>query len=159
MDDSEFLQAFLDRRLPAFHHRDHVRLAWIYLRDDFGLLGIDGFVRALKAFASAAGQPGIYHETMTWAYLLLIRERMARKPAADWATFAAENPDLLTWNPSILDRSPTRDSGLGSGAARLSAARSRAVQRRHRGLMPAAGQGASVATSPSAASDTAWRRR
>lgn len=104
MDDSEFHQAFLDRRLPAFHHRDHVRLAWIYLRDDSSLLGIDCFVRALKAFASAAGQPGIYHETMTWAYLLLIRERMARKPAADWATFAAENPDLLTWNPAILDR-------------------------------------------------------
>ena len=33
-----------------------------------------------------------------------IRERMARCPDSDFATFAAQNPDLLTWKPSILDR-------------------------------------------------------
>lgn len=104
MDDKAFLEAFLQRGLPAFHHRDHVRLAWIYLRADASLIGLDAFVRALQAFAAAAGQPGIYHETMTWAYLLLIRARMARCPDSDFATFAAQNPDLLTWKPSVLDR-------------------------------------------------------
>ncbi|HNN94212.1 MAG TPA: hypothetical protein PKI03_18170 [Pseudomonadota bacterium] len=104
MDDKAFLAAFLQRRLPAFHHRDHVRLAWIYLRQDASLIGLDAFVRALQAFAADAGQPGIYHETMTWAYLLLLRERMARCPGTDFATFAGENPDLLTWKPSVLDR-------------------------------------------------------
>ena len=104
MDDKAFLAAFLQRRLPAFHHRDHVRLAWIYLRADASLIGLDAFVRGLQTFAAAAGQPGIYHETMTWAYLLLIRERMARCPDSDFASFAAQNPDLLTWKPSVLDR-------------------------------------------------------
>ena len=34
MTDSEFVDSFEDCTLPstAFHHRDHVRLAWIYLR-------------------------------------------------------------------------------------------------------------------------------
>ena len=35
MTESEFVAAFEDASLPetAFRHRDHVRLAWIYLRE------------------------------------------------------------------------------------------------------------------------------
>ena len=45
----------------------------------------------------------LYHATITWAYLLLINERQQRAPAATWDEFAAANPDLLTWKPSVLD--------------------------------------------------------
>ncbi len=104
MEDDDFRRAFEERRLDAFHHREHVRLAWVYLRDEPGLAGLERFVAALKGFAADAGKPGLYHETLTWAFLLIVRERMARTPAATFADFADANPDLLAWKPSILDR-------------------------------------------------------
>ena len=59
---------------------------------------------AIKRFADAKGATGLYHETITWAFLLLIAERQARNPAATWEEFEAANPDLLAWKPSILER-------------------------------------------------------
>jgi hypothetical protein len=48
--------------------------------------------------------PGLYHETITVAYLLLINERLSGNRDLDWETFAARNRDLLAWKPSLLDR-------------------------------------------------------
>lgn len=104
MNDEDFRRAFLARELRAFRHRDHVRLAWIHLREDSSLTGVDRFVRELRAFAADAGKPELYHETVTWGFLLLMRERMADCPAGDFASFAAANPDFLAWKPSVLDR-------------------------------------------------------
>jgi hypothetical protein len=47
---------------------------------------------------------GLYHETITWAFLLIIAERQARCGAVTWDDFAAANADLLVWKPSILER-------------------------------------------------------
>lgn len=106
MNDHEFVDAFERCALPngSFHHRDHVRLAWIYLRDQPPLDALARFTTSLKRFATANGHPELYHETITWAYLLLIHERMARSSADDFESFAAENVDLFAWKPSILDR-------------------------------------------------------
>ncbi|MEA2601286.1 MAG: hypothetical protein QOF89_2278 [Acidobacteriota bacterium] len=122
LTDADFVRSFEDCTLPnsAFHHRDHVRLAWIYLRRHPPLEALRRFADSLKRFAAANGHPGLYHETITWAYLLLIQERMARGEAATWAAwedFAARNLDLLTWKPSILDRYYTPET-LGSELAR-----------------------------------------
>ena len=62
------------------------------------------FSAAIKRFADAKGATGLYHETITWAFLLLIADRQARRPAAGWQEFEGENSDLLTWKPSILTR-------------------------------------------------------
>lgn len=107
MTEDEFVRAFEECSLPssAFHHRDHVRLAWIYLRQDPPLDALRRFAEGLRRFATAHGHPGLYHETITWAYLFLIHERMAAGAESEgWEEFAARNPDLLAWNPSILDR-------------------------------------------------------
>jgi hypothetical protein len=104
MDDAEFRRAFDERKLAGFRHRDHVRLAFICLREDPSLRGLDGFVRALQAFAAHAGRPELYHETLTWAFLLILRERMEQGTAANFDEFADANPDLLAWQPSVLDR-------------------------------------------------------
>jgi len=104
MNDRDFAEAFERCAITSFHHRDHVRLAWIYLRHSPPLDALARFTASLKRFAAANGHPELYHETITWAYLLLIHERMARTPADDFETFAAENADLLAWKPSILDR-------------------------------------------------------
>lgn len=106
MNDSDFLTAFEEGTLPeeCFHHRDHVRAAWLLLKEDAPAAALDRFSAALRRFASAKGKAGLYHETITWAYVLLINERMERAGRGlDWERFAATNPDLLTWRPSVLE--------------------------------------------------------
>lgn len=104
MEDLDFIRGFETATLQEFHHRDHVRVAWLYLKRDPVLVALSKFTTGLKRFAASKGVPGLYHETITWAYLLLIRERMARRaPDATWEEFSSENPDLLTWRPSILE--------------------------------------------------------
>jgi hypothetical protein len=119
MTDEQFLRAFESAALPAgaFHHADHVRLAWLYLDRYPALEAIARFGDGLRRFAAAQGKATLYHETVTWAFLLLIRERQARAPAAGWAEFAAGNPDLLAWRPSALARY-YRDETLASDLAR-----------------------------------------
>jgi hypothetical protein len=96
----------------AFHHADHVRLAFAYLSEcraecgaECGVLeALDKFTSALKKFAAANGKPQLYHETITYAYFFLIRERMVRCAGTNWEEFACQNPDLLVWKNGILSR-------------------------------------------------------
>ena len=103
---TDLLQGFLDTTLPAeqFHHEQHVHVAWLFVRDRGMPAALAEFATAIKRFADAKGATGLYHETITWAYLLLIAERQAVCQAASWEDFAAANPDLLSWKPSILER-------------------------------------------------------
>ena len=63
-----------------------------------------------RSFASARlfagqGKPSLYHETITTAFLLVINERLdGSERSLSWDAFALRNPDLLSWNPSVLDR-------------------------------------------------------
>jgi len=101
-----------------FRHADHIRLAWLYLRDLAFTDAAVRFTTTLRKFAAANGVPEKYHETITWAYLVLINERMRRdEPPASWEAFRASNPDLFEWKPSILQRYYT-PATLGSEAAR-----------------------------------------
>lgn len=120
LDDSTLLHQFEAGTLAegTFHHCDHVRIAWLYLKAVPPLTALARFVEGLKRFVAAHGKEELYHETITWAYLLLIHERMEREGSgATWEEFAAHNPDLLTWKPSILDRY-YRPETLGSEVAR-----------------------------------------
>jgi hypothetical protein len=115
MHDEQFIAEFQAGRLEPFHHQDHVRMAWLYLQRAPLLEAIANFTADLQHFAATKGQPNLYHETITWGYLLLMHERMARVPGQDWATFAAANADLLTWQNNILKtyyRAETLQSGL-----------------------------------------------
>jgi len=95
----------------AFHHADHVRMGFAYLRQYPLLVALDKFSAALKRFAIANGMPNLYHETITWTYLLLINERIARaEQPQDWEQFARANPDLLTRQGGVLDRYYSKDS-------------------------------------------------
>ena len=122
MRDRDFLAAFEEGTLPSdgFHHADHVRAAWLMLRSEPPATALGRFSSALKRFAAANNKPGLYHETITWAYLLLVNERMERAGrATGWEEFAASNLDLMTWRPSVLDRYYTSET-LGSDLARRS---------------------------------------
>lgn len=106
MTNQELIDRFENGSVPEaeFHHADHVRLAFAYLRQFPPLEALDKFIGALKRYAAALGKANLYHETITHAYFFLIRERMARTARLDWDEFIAANPDLLTWKNGVLTR-------------------------------------------------------
>ena len=61
MTDSQFVHAFETGTLPedGFHHRDHVRLAFLYLRRSPLPAAIRRFRTGLRRFAAAKGKPGL----------------------------------------------------------------------------------------------------
>jgi hypothetical protein len=120
MEDREFLAAFESGTLPEeeFHHRDHVRAAWLLLQGAPPASALARFSSTLRHFATRLGKADRYHETITWAYLLLINERMERTGRGkDWPEFAEANADLLTWRETVL-RSYYREETLRSDLAR-----------------------------------------
>src|SRR5437588_468140 len=68
------------------------------------LEGIGRFSDAPRRFAAAQGKPNLYHETITWAYVLIIRQRMAQSANQEWDEFAQNNPDLFVSKKGILSR-------------------------------------------------------
>jgi hypothetical protein len=101
MTNEEIIEEFEKSRAPGgfFHHADHIRVAFAYLSQCPVLEALQKFSDALRRFAVAQGKPHLYHETITWAYLFLIRERMLRADDPQtWEEFAAQNSDLLTWD-------------------------------------------------------------
>jgi len=119
-NDDEFIRQSEACTLPAecFHHQDHVKLAWLYLQRHSLLETLQKFSEGIKRFAAAHGKTNLYHETITWAYVFLIHERMKRAGGEQsWEEFAAANPDLLNWQTSIL-KSLYREETLHSELAR-----------------------------------------
>jgi len=105
--DDELMAELEACTLPEdqFHHGNHVRAAWVYLTRLPTLEAMEKFSKALRRYAASLGKPDRYHETITWAYLLLVNERIHRTElAANWESFAAQNTDLLDWGNSILRR-------------------------------------------------------
>lgn len=120
MSDDDFLAGFENCTLASasFHHADHVRMAFLYLSRYPALEAMQRFSASLARFAAANGKPDRYNETITWALLLLMRERMVRAGARlTWAEFAAENADLLSWENNILTKY-YRDETLSSNLAK-----------------------------------------
>jgi len=120
MTDHELIEQFERGTLPneSFHHREHVRVAFLYLSEYPALEALQVFSTALRKFAAVHAKPQLYHETITWAYIFLIRERMARAgKKQDWKEFALNNPDLLTWKDGLLSQY-YREETLRSDLAR-----------------------------------------
>lgn len=97
MDDREFVTQIEACTLPPseFGHRNHVRLAWVYLHEAPLLEALPRFVTTLKRYAASLGAAAKYHETITFAFLFLIHERMQRDPLPTFDAFAAANEDLF----------------------------------------------------------------
>jgi hypothetical protein len=90
--DDELLAGFEACTLAEFHHADHVRVAWLYMRQ---------FVAGLQRFAAANGAPQKYDDALTCRYLALIASRMRGESSFD--DFAASNPDLLVWKKAAYE--------------------------------------------------------
>ncbi len=116
MQEEELIAGFEAAQLPHFHHEDHLKVAWLYLKRYPLLEALTKFIRGLKHFAVAHHKPQLYHETLTWAYLLLIHQRMQDR-VESWQEFITRNKDLLSWPDSIL-KSYYKEETLSSKLAR-----------------------------------------
>ena len=102
MTDDELIEGFEAASLAWFHHRDHVRVAWIYLRR-LGLLeALRAVSGGLRRLAEVHGQRLKYHETVSWFYVFVIHERMAAGDHSTWEDFERSNDDLFaTWSSYV----------------------------------------------------------
>lgn len=101
MNDEEFLAAFEARTLEKFHHRDHIKVAYLYLRR-YPLDEAMAKVRAgLQALAVAWNAPTDdlergYHETMTQAWVRLVDLTLSDGGVAECAeAFCDQQPKLM----------------------------------------------------------------
>lgn len=99
LPDEDFLAALEAGTLPpaAFAHHGHLRAGFLYLRrHDFPGACV-AMKRAVQGFARALGKEGLYHETLTIAYLALMAERLADEPAhLSFEQFLERYPELAS---------------------------------------------------------------
>ena len=98
-----------------FHHSDHIRLGWIFLRLHPLEPATSRMIAAIKRFAiHNHGDTGMFHETITRLWMRLISDRISADEIS-FAEFAARNPELLEKNYMFEFYSPAT---LMSAAAR-----------------------------------------
>jgi hypothetical protein len=101
--DEEFRAAFESLRIPneMFHHREHIRLAWIYSRQYPQEQALARMVQGIQAFAKHHGAASKYHHTITVAWMRLVRHAACPASAPDFNAFASAHPRLF--NPRLLE--------------------------------------------------------
>ena len=117
-DDAEFLARFETGAIANadFRHRDHLRMAWLYVRRD-GRVGGTARIRAgLRHFAAVHGVAHAYHETLTgfWARLMAHVVEVFPDDArfedalARYAGFEDRRLAYRHWSSELLDGSRAR---------------------------------------------------
>ncbi len=102
MNDQQFLTDFEAAAIPKdrWTHRDHVRMAFLYLRDlpyEEALSRMRSGIRALNQVNQVVdSNTSGYHETVTTAWARVIQTTMnAHGPIASFEEFVSANPHLL----------------------------------------------------------------
>lgn len=105
MTNSEFVCAFRNGTLTpsTFHHEQHLRLAYIHLSSGPLETAVESFRNDLQMFLSKLGEESKYHETITVAFLLIVKERMDQLEANHcWDEFRCEHADLFDPSRNML---------------------------------------------------------
>ncbi|HZU75271.1 MAG TPA: hypothetical protein VFA70_00800 [Dehalococcoidia bacterium] len=114
------MAAFLSGTLSpaAFHHRDHLRLAWCLIRRSGVVAASITITHGIRRFATHHGQADKYHETLTLFWVRIVGHLIDARP--DIAMF----DDFLAAFPLLLDKDLPyhhwRRETMQSGAARAS---------------------------------------
>ena len=96
--DDEFLHAFFSAELANsdFHHRDHLRLAWLSVRRHGVMEAENTVAEGIQHFAAVHGHAARYHDTMTRFWVRLVGHAASNRPEIeDFNTFLAAYPMLL----------------------------------------------------------------
>jgi hypothetical protein len=97
LSDDQFVAAMEGLAVPkeAFRHRDHIRLAWLYLQRSNAEEAGERFSVTVRRFAVHHGVPEKYHHTITLAWMRLIAASAILTPHLDFNEFVAAHPFLL----------------------------------------------------------------
>jgi hypothetical protein len=101
-DDDKFLEQFESKTLPLeeWHHKQHIKVAYLYLRKFPFDKAMERMREGVKAFNAAKGTPEVldrgYHETMTQAWLRLVYFTLCEYGAAESAEAFYERSPQLT---------------------------------------------------------------
>jgi hypothetical protein len=108
LQGGDLLRAFESGSLEPsqFNHRLHLSLAWNYLQRDGFPEGALAFRRHLQTYVARVGAADKYHETLTWAYLVLLNEEMTlhSPPGEDFEAMIRRRPDLLDHRSGAISR-------------------------------------------------------
>jgi len=100
----------------AFHHRDHIRVAWTYLRKMDYQAAEKRMSDAIRKFADVHGATSKYHHTLTLAWMRLVAAAVRdNQNIDDFDHFAGLHPELFDPTAPETFYSPGR---LQSEAAR-----------------------------------------
>lgn len=91
----ELLHALERCDLAAFSHEQHVHVAWHLLGRSGLAATLERLPRLLRAYAASKGRPELYHETITFAFLCLVHERLAGDEPGSWMRFRERHADLF----------------------------------------------------------------
>ncbi len=98
MTDEDFIAALEACTLPQerFRHADHLRAGYLYLRRMGPIDALARMRETIRRYAKAIGADGLYHETITTAFMAVVNERIRLGgDGGGWPGFAAANPDLF----------------------------------------------------------------
>lgn len=96
MNDYEFLSEFEAATLRPFTHREHIRVAWLYLRNNDWDSGYQKIQSGIQHFATELGVADMYHETITCFWATLVQYCIDEKSdIADFEEFITTYPMLL----------------------------------------------------------------
>jgi hypothetical protein len=115
--DDEFLRAFFGLTLPnsEFHHRDHLRLAWLAVRRHGAGPAEEVVTAGIQKFAEHHTHGPLYHDTMTRFWVRLVAHAVSNRPEIeDFDGFLAVHPLLLDKNTPL--RHWSREAMFGSEA-------------------------------------------
>jgi hypothetical protein len=98
MTDAQLIEGFEDGSLPPeqFRHREHLRVAWIYLAR-FGRVEAERQMQdGLRRFAARAGKAEKYDAALTAAWIAVLADaEAALGPATTFEALAAARPELF----------------------------------------------------------------
>jgi hypothetical protein len=100
--DDDFLRAFEELTFPAdqFHHREHIRVAWLYLKSSDATRAAERMAASIRRFANHHGATQKYHHTLTLFWMRLV------------AVALVETPDGLAFDEFLGAHPELRDKGL-----------------------------------------------
>jgi hypothetical protein len=117
LDDDDFIATFERGGFSgdAFPHQAHIRMAWLYVRRLGPERAIERAAEGIRALARANGQPALYHDTVTRAWVYLVADAITRSPSASFEGFMTRNPQLLDtrllfehYSPDVLSSAQAR---------------------------------------------------
>jgi len=117
LTDDELVRMIENCALESdFHHADHIRLAWIYLRMLPEAQAALRMSSTLRRYSAYKGKPERYHDTMTLAWMRLVdAARRATPEISTFDKFIAAHPYLADqktllghYSQNVLDSDTAR---------------------------------------------------